>query len=298
MEDRSSKIQRVTFWGAVCNVMLAALKFIAGTIGHSAAMMADAVHSLSDLVSDVIVIVFARIAAQGKDKNHDYGHGKFETLATLMVSLALLAAGASMVSSSVGSITAILKGESSESPRLLALAAAAISIIVKEVLYQWTARVGRKVSSQAMIANAWHHRTDALSSIASLIGIGGAMALGGRWLILDPLVGCCISIFIIYIAVKIAGPALSELTDASLSDETESEIHRIISEVPGVIDVHEMKTRQCGHYSIVEAHIVVDPDASVREAHAITEIAEENLREKFGNELQVSLHVEPSVDSK
>lgn len=298
MKDRSAKIQSVTAWGAVCNILLAAFKFLAGIFGHSAAMVADAVHSLSDLVSDVIVIFFARISAKGKDKSHDYGHGKFETLASLAVSIVLLVAGASMISSSVRSITAIMNGGSYESPHLLALIAAAVSIIVKESLYQWTARVGRAVSSQAMIANAWHHRTDSLSSIASLLGIGGAMVLGGRWLILDPLVGVCISIFIVYIAVKIAGPALSELTDASLSDEVESEIEGIISDVPGVMDVHEMKTRQCGRYSILEAHIVVDPESSVREAHRITEIAEDRLRQKYGDELQITLHIEPSVDSK
>lgn len=298
MKDRAKKIESVTTWGALCNMALAALKLVAGLVGRSAAMVADAVHSLSDLVSDIIVIVFARVAAKEKDKSHDYGHGKFETLASLAVSLALLVAGVSMVGSSVKHIGAILHGEPAEAPGALALIAAAVSILVKEALFQWTARVGKKVSSQAMIANAWHHRTDAMSSVASLIGIGGAMALGGKWLILDPLVGAAISIFIIYIAVKIALPALNELTDASLPEETESEMEAIIAGVEGVRNIHAFKSRQSGPSSIVEAHIVVDPDATVSQAHKLTEIAEDRLRAKFGPELQVTLHVEPSEDAR
>jgi cation diffusion facilitator family transporter len=298
IDDRTRTIQNVTIGGAVCNMLLSALKLVAGILGRSSAMIADAVHSLSDLVSDIIVVVFARLAAKGKDKGHDYGHGKFETLATLAVSILLLIVGAKMIVSSVTQVKSVLGGNELASPGHIALIAAILSIVVKEILYQWTARVGKKVSSPVMIANAWHHRTDALSSLGSLFGIGGAILLGGKWTILDPLVGGVISIIIIVVAVKMSIPTLSELTDASLPDETESVISYIITSIDGVKDVHNLKSRQCGHYSIVEAHIVVSPDMSVAEAHDITVKAEDKLRDEFGPEMQISLHVEPSEDAR
>ncbi len=298
LEQRTRTIQAVTIWGAVGNLALSIFKLIAGLLGRSTAMVADAIHSFSDLVSDFVVIIFARIAGKGKDKGHDYGHGKFETLATLVVSLLLLAVGGKMIASSIIRIQTVLGGGTLEMPGFIALIAAAVSIAVKEILYQWTAREGRRISSQAMIANAWHHRSDALSSVGSLIGIGGAMLLGGRWVILDPLAGGIISIVIIIVAVRMAGPALSELTDASLPDETENRISEIISSVEGVRGVHDLKSRRCGSYSIVDAHIVVDPEMTVAAAHDITEVAEDNLRREFGEEMQITIHVEPSEDSR
>lgn len=297
MEERTRTIQTVTLWGAVCNLGLSALKMAAGLLGGSAAMVADAVHSLSDLVSDVVVVVFARIAGKGQDEGHDYGHGKFETLATLAVSLLLLVVGARMAASAVRQIVDVFNGATIAAPGTVALVAALVSIVVKEILYQWTARVGRRILSQVMIANAWHHRSDALSSLGSFVGIGGAILLGGRWTVLDPLVGAVISVVIIVVAVKMALPALSELTDASLPEEVESRISGIIASVEGVRNVHGLKTRHSGHYSIVEAHIVVDPDVSVAHAHGITVEAEDRLREVFGPEMQISLHVEPSEDA-
>ena len=297
MDNRADQIQSVTFWGAVCNLALSAVKLAAGLFGRSSAMVADAVHSLSDLVSDIIVIVFARISSKGQDKSHDYGHGKFETLATLAVSLLLLVVAGRMIASSVTEIRSILGGEPVQSPGMIALAAAVVSIVVKEVLYQWTNRVGKKISSPAMIANAWHHRTDALSSVASLIGIGGAILLGGRWTILDPLTGAVISIVIIVVAVRMSIPALAELTEASLPEETENRISDIIASVEGIRNVHGLKTRQCGSYGIVEAHIVVDPEMTISEAHKITVIAEERLHAAFGDDMQINIHVEPSEDS-
>lgn len=287
----------MTFWGAVCNLALSAIKLVAGLLGRSSAMVADAVHSLSDLVTDVIVIVFARISSKGQDKGHDYGHGKFETLASLSVSILLLVVAGRMIASSVGKISSVLAGEALPSPGIIALVAAAVSVAVKEVLFQWTYRVGKKVSSPSMVANAWHHRSDALSSVASLAGIGGAILLGGRWTILDPLVGGIISIVIIVVAVKMSVPAILELTDASLPDDVEDKILRTISSVSGIRNVHDLKTRRCGSYEIADVHIVVDPDMTIVEAHKITVEAEERLRDVFGPEMQVTIHVEPSEDS-
>lgn len=294
MDKRAQKIERVTLGGAVCNVALCAGKLMAGFIGGSSAMVADAVHSFSDLVSDVIVIIFTRITAREKDCKHEYGHGRFETLASLAVSLLLIVAGAIMLAEAVEDIYYIMKGVEGERPGYIALAAAVISILVKEFLYQWTKRVGTQLNSSVMIANAWHHRSDALSSVGSVIGIGGAILLGGKWIMLDPLTGAVISIIIIIVGVRMSLPAINELTDASLSDETEAEILAMLAGTEGVLGVHDLKTRSCGHYYAIEAHIVVNPDISVAEAHDITVHAEKALRSTYGGQTQISIHVEPN----
>lgn len=297
MDNRTRTIQSVTIWGAVCNLGLSVIKMAAGILGRSAAMTADAIHSLSDLISDFIVIVFNRISSRGSDKNHDFGHGKFETLATLAVSILLALVGVKMLVGSVSNIKAVLSGEELEVPGMIALAVAALSIIVKEVLFQWTYRVGKKVQSPLMKANAWHHRSDALSSVGALLGIGLSIFLGGKWLIMDPLVGGVISVVIVFVAVKMALPSLSQLTDASLPDSVENQISDIITAVPGVEDVHELKTRESGHSIIVSVHIVVCPDMTVSRAHEITVEVEKNLRAAFGTQMQISIHVEPSSDA-
>jgi len=297
MNNRTKDIQRITLWGALCNIALTIIKFFAGILGGSAAMVADAVHSASDLISDIIVIVFARISSQGKDKGHDYGHGKFETLATVIVSVLLLVVGVEMIKSSYQQIRSVIEGNSLPAPDTIALWAAVVSIASKEILYQWTARVGKRLSSQAVIANAWHHRTDALSSIGSLAGIGGAIVLGGKWTVLDPLMGAIISIVIIFVAIKIALPALAELTEASLPEETEHRILEIASAVEGVNSVHELKTRNCGHYCVFDFHIVVEPEMTIHDAHEITVVIEQKLRSEFGEETYINIHIEPSEES-
>ena len=297
MDNRTKDIQKITLWGAFCNIALTIVKFVAGILGGSTAMLADAVHSASDLVTDIIVIVFTRISGKGKDKGHDYGHGKFETLATVVVSLMLLVVGAEMIKSSYQQIRSAVEGNPLPAPEMIALWAAVISIISKEFLYQWTVMVGKRLSSPVVIANAWHHRTDALSSVGSLVGIAGAIALGGEWTILDPLVGAVISIVIIVMAVKMSIPALAELTEASLPEKTEQKMLEIIRSVEGVRGVHELKTRLCGHYCIADFHIVVDPETTILESHETTVIIERKLREEFGEETQINIHVEPSDDS-
>ena len=296
--NREKSIVRVTVWGAVANVVLAVAKLVAGIVGRSAAMTADAIHSFSDLVSDVIVLVMVKVASRGNDKDHEYGHGKFETLATVAVALLLLAVGGKMLADGVSRIAGFFRGEPMVVPGMIAFWAALVSIAVKEALYQWTAYVGRKFDSPAVVTNAWHHRSDALSSVGSAVGIALASLLGGRWAIMDSVVACAISIFIIRIGVKMALPALRELTEASLPEETENEIRDVILSVDGVLDVHAMKTRKTGPDIIIESHIVVDPEMTVFQAHLLTEYAEDRLRERFGQKTQISLHVEPSVESK
>lgn len=296
--QREKEIRHVTVLGAVVNVVLTIGKIVAGVVGRSAAMVADGIHSLSDLLSDVVVIVFTRLSSKGKDKEHSFGHGKFETLATLIISVILVAVGASLMSSGVKSIIDVLGGGVISEPSYIALVAAAVSIVSKEWIYRVTVKVGKRVGSTVVIANAWHHRSDALSSIGSLVGIGGAILLGDKWTLLDPLASCVISVAIIVVAVKMALPSLAELLETALPPEVEEEIVSIASAVEGVRDVHELKTRRNGMSYIIDAHIVVSPDISIVEAHEIATAVEEALCARYGRETQLSIHVEPCVEAR
>jgi cation diffusion facilitator family transporter len=296
--QREKEIRHVTVLGAVVNVVLTIGKIVAGVVGRSAAMVADGIHSLSDLLSDVVVIVFTRLSSKGKDKEHSFGHGKFETLATLIISVILVAVGASLMSSGVKSIIDVLGGGVIPEPSYIALVAAAVSIVSKEWIYRVTVKVGKRVGSTVVIANAWHHRSDALSSIGSLVGIGGAILLGDKWTLLDPLASCVISVAIIVVAVKMALPSLAELLETALPPEVEEEIVSIASAVEGVRDVHELKTRRNGMSYIIDAHIVVSPDISIVEAHEIATAVEEALCARYGRETQLSIHVEPCVEAR
>ena len=297
--SRIAQLKHITILGAVVNLLLSALKLLAGIFGASAAMIADAVHSLSDLISDGVVLVMVHLGGQDADAEHDFGHGKFETLGTLLVAVLLIAVGISLCYHGIQEILYTLHSTlyTIKAPSWLAFWAALISIVVKEALYQWTYRVGKKLDSPVVMANAWHHRTDALSSVAALIGIGGAILLGGKWTILDPLVGAVISIVILVVAVKMSIPAINELTEASLPEETEDRILSIIKSVPGVDNVHDLRTRRIGPDIIVDVHIVVDPEMTVAAAHDITTVAEDAVRKEFGSGTQLSIHVEPNEDS-
>lgn len=280
------------------NIVLTAIKIVAGVLGRSAAMIADGVHSLSDLLSDIVVLVFTHISSKGRDRDHSFGHGKFETLATLIVSLILVVVGGKLMAGGVQKIVDILNGEAIPVPGHIALWAALASILAKEILYIATARVGKKVNSPVVIANAWHHRSDALSSIGALAGIGGAILLGEKWTILDPIASCCISIAIIVVAVKMALPSLSELLETSLPEAIEEDIKKTAAAVPGVEDIHNLQTRRNGISFIIDAHVVVDPTISVVQAHDIATAVEDSLRAKYGTETQISIHIEPGREAK
>ena len=298
MESRERDIRKVTLWGAFINIVLTVAKLLAGVFGRSAAMVADGVHSLSDLLTDAIVLVFTHISSKGKDRNHSFGHGKFETMATLIISVILAVVGAKLMESGIRSIINVANGEILPRPGYIALIAAIVSIILKEALYQWTAKVGKDTNSPAVVANAWHHRSDALSSIGSLIGIGGAIILGQKWTILDPIASCGISIAIIVVAVRMAIPSLSELLETSLPESIENEIIATASSINGVKDIHNLKTRRNGVSAIIDAHIVVDPSISITEAHDIATEVEEALSRKLGSETQISIHIEPDKNSR
>ena len=290
---REDEIARVTLVGSVVNLLLVALKAVAGLAGHSAAMISDAVHSLSDFVTDIVVLVFVRVSARPQDEDHDYGHGKYETLATLLIGLALAAAAVGIVVSGARKLALWLQGEDLPSPGLLALWAALISIAAKEILYQYTRIKGRKLQSPALEANAWHHRSDALSSIGAAIGIGGAILLGNRWTVLDPLASIVVGAMLVKVAWDLLGPSFGELTDSSLPAETEKEILEIIRSVDGVSDPHNLRTRRIGSRIAAEVHIRMDGQVTLEEAHEKATEVERRVRERFGNDAHVSVHMEP-----
>ena len=275
-------------------MLLVIVKFIAGILGHSSAMVADAVHSLSDFLTDVVVLVFVGVSARPQDPSHDYGHGKFETLATLFISLALAGAAIGIIVSGALKFASWLEGAELPAPGKLALWVALLSIAVKELMFQYTARSGRKLESSALTANAWHHRSDALSSIGTAVGIGGAVLLGGRWTVLDPLASIVVGAMLLGVAWKILRPSMGELTDESLPAATEDEIMDILRSAPGVTEPHNLRTRRIGNRVAIEAHIRLDGAMTLQEAHDRTSEIERKLKERFGTEALITLHMEPA----
>ena len=291
--NREKEIARVTLTGRIVNLLLVGLKAVAGIVGHSAAMISDAVHSLSDFVTDIVVLIFVRISGRPQDEDHDYGHGKYETVATLFIGLALAAAAIGIVVNGAGKLARWLQGEDLPSPGKLALWAALISIITKELLYQYTRIKGRKLNSKALEANAWHHRSDALSSIGAAIGIGGAIILGNRWTVLDPLASIVVGAMLVKVAWDLLGPSFGELTDSSLPASTEQEMLQIISSVEGVEDPHNLRTRRIGNRIAAEVHIRLDGNQSLEEAHEKASEVERRFRDRFGAESHIIVHMEP-----
>ena len=290
---REDEIARVTVAGSVVNLLLVGLKAFAGVAGHSAAMVSDAVHSLSDFVTDIVVLVFVRVSARPQDEDHDYGHGKFETLATLLIGLALAAAAIGIVVGGAVKLARWLQGEDLPAPGKLALWAALVSIVVKELLFQYTRWKGRHLQSRALEANAWHHRSDALSSIGAAIGIGGAILLGDRWTVLDPLASIVVGAMLVKVAWDWLGPSFGELTDSSLPAETEQEMLDLITSVPGVEDPHNLRTRRIGNLIAAEVHIRLDGSQTLEEAHEKASEVERRFRERFGRESHIIVHMEP-----
>lgn len=290
---REAGIYRVTLVGSVVNLLLLVFKFVAGILGHSAAMLADAVHSLSDFVTDIIVIVFVRISSKPEDEGHDYGHGKYETLATAIIGLVLLFVGFGILWNGATSIWDFWQGGELKEPGMLALWAALVSILFKELLYQYTVLKGRRLNSQAVVANAWHHRSDALSSIGTAVGIGGAILLGERWLILDPLAAVVVSLFIMKVAIQLLVPCVEELLEKSLPAEVEEKIKQEILAFPGVTSPHHLRTRRIGSSYAIEVHIRMDGQITLEEAHHTATAIENRLKSEFGSRTYINIHVEP-----
>lgn len=290
---REKEIYKVTIAGSVVNLLLLVFKFAAGILGHSAAMLADAVHSLSDFVTDVIVIVFVRISNKPQDKGHDYGHGKYETLATAIIGLLLLIVGFGILWNGATSIYTFLRGGKLEEPGMVALIAAVVSIILKEILYRYTVAKGKKLNSQAVVANAWHHRSDVLSSVGTAVGIGGAILLGEHWRVLDPIAAVIVSFFIMKVAVQLLIPCVDELLEKSLPDEVEKEIEQALLSFPGVSEPHHLRTRRIGSYCAIEVHVRMDGQITLEEAHNTATAIERKLKEMFGEGTLINIHVEP-----
>lgn len=291
--SREKKIRKVTLVGSVINLLLLAFKFVAGIIGHSAAMIADAVHSLSDFITDIIVLVFVHISGKPEDESHAYGHGKFETMATLIIGVILLAVGVGIFVNGTSSIIDNFKGNIPSSPSKVALIAALISIVLKELLYRYTVRVGQKLNSQAVVANAWHHRSDAYSSLGTLLGIGGAIFLGEGWQVLDPLAAVIVSLFIVRVAFQLVKPCVDDLLERSLPAETEQRIKDIILSFPEIGSPHHLRTRRIGNNIAIEVHIRMDGNISLNEAHRLTTNVENRLKEEFGEGTHIGIHMEP-----
>ena len=291
--ERSQEIYKVTLVGGVVNVVLLLFKFVAGIVGHSAAMVADAVHSLSDFITDVIVLVFVHISSKPKDKSHDYGHGKYETLAMTLIGVALLMVAIGIIYSGAMKIIAWLNGEQLEAPGTLALWAALLSVFLKEGVYQYSMVKARQLNSQVVEANAWHHRSDALSSVGTAIGIGGAIFLGQRWTVLDPIASLVVGAFIVKVAVDLLHNGIDDLMEHSLPEVVEEEILRIVEELPGVVYPHDLRTRRIGNHYAIELHILMDGDITLREAHNKASEVEDLLRARYGENTHVAVHVEP-----
>ena len=290
---REREIYKVTLVGSAGNVALLTFKFVAGFVGHSSAMIADAVHSLSDFLTDLVVLAFVRVSSKPQDESHDYGHGKYETMAAFLVALALLAAAAGIIVSGSLRLWSWSQGEQLAKPGMVALWAAILSIAVKEGLYQYTVIKGRRLDSPAVVSNAWHHRSDALSSIGAALGIGGAIALGDRWTVLDPIASLVVGLMLIKVSVDLLKRSVGELTDGSLPEDMEHEIVDIITAQPHVSEPHHLRTRRIGNCLAIEVHVRMDGDMSLAEAHRHVTLIEQSLKQRFGASTLVTIHMEP-----
>ena len=291
--ERNKEIYKVTLVGGAVNVILLLFKFVAGIVAHSAAMVADAVHSLSDFVTDIIVLVFVHISGKPEDKDHEYGHAKYETLAMTIIGVALLLVAVGIVYNGLTKIIVWAQGGVLKAPGMLALWAALLSVLLKEAVYHYSMAKARKLNSQAVEANAWHHRSDALSSIGTAIGIGGAIFLGQRWAVLDPVASIVVGVFIIKVSVELLRNGIGDLMEHSLPEEVENEILRLAASVPGVVEPHELRTRRLGNHYAIELHILMDGNITLCEAHDKASEVEEILRAHYGSETHIAVHVEP-----
>lgn len=293
MQPRDRRIYRITLAGSIVNIVLLVFKFIAGILGHSAAMIADAIHSLSDFLTDIIVIVFVRLSSKPADHDHDYGHGKYETLATSVIGMALAVVAVMLGWDGIEKIIYVMQGNQHESPGIIALWAAILSIVLKEWIFRATRKVAKEENSKALEANAWHHRSDAMSSIGTAIGIGGAVMLGDSWAILDPIAAIVVCILIIVTAFKIIRQASGELLEESLPKDIEDRIEQIAYQDPLVSDIHKLHTRRIGNIIAIEMHLRMPSDVTLAESHIHANSIEKSLKQEFGNGTHIMLHIEP-----
>jgi len=295
---RKKETNKVTLLGLAGNATLAGLKFMAGVLGHSSAMIADAIHSLSDMGTDLFTLLTLRIACRPKDKNHKYGHGKVETLATAFMGFVIAFVGLGVLVNAIVNLVGHYNSNPLPTPGWIAFWVALASFAIKEFLYRYTLFVGRKFSSKVVQSNAWNHRSDALSSIAATMGIGGAIFLGPQWAILDPIAAIVVSFFIIRVSAFMIKDSLMELIETSLPKPVEKEILRLVGSVDGVHNPHDLKTRRVGNDIAIDLHIQVDRNLNVEQAHEITVEIEKCLFDTYGQETHISIHTEPLIPEK
>ena len=289
-QNREEK--RCTLVGMTCDIGLSALKIASGIFGRSSAILADGIHSISDTVTDALVYAMVRLSGKGVDERYRYGRGKYETLAAFLISIILVVVAFGLMSDGLHDVWEAFKGKTLERPRNIALAVGIIAVLIKEGLYRYTRHKGNKTSSSALKAYAWHHRADALSTAATLLGVAGAMFLGDRWRVLDPIAAIAVSVLILVLAYRMGRPAVEELLEVALPPEEQSRIADIVTGTPGVKAFHNLRTRRNGNLRVVDIHVKVDGEMSVASSHDITRDIERRLSEELG-EVMTNIHVEP-----
>ena len=295
---RERDIYKVTIAGSIVNLILVICKFLAGMVGNSAAMIADAVHSVSDFATDMVVLMFVRISHKPKDKTHDYGHGKYETLATTLIGVALFAVAVGIIAEGAEKIYFWAQGGVLARPGGIAFWMAVVSILLKEIIYQYTHHKAKQLDSHALEANAWHHRSDAFSSIGTAVGIGGALIGGERWTVLDPIASLVVGALIVKVAVHLLKNGVGELMEQSLPEEVENEILTMVNSVSGVFEPHDLRTRCIGNHYAIEMHILMNGDMSLKEAHDKASEIEQLLKNRYGQATHVAVHVEPLEETE
>ncbi len=288
LQKRNAAVRWVTWWGLAINLVLSAAKFVIGVVASSQALVADAVHSLSDSITDVAVLVGARYWSAPADAGHPHGHGRIETIITSVIGLMLAGVGVGLGYRAI----VTLEQHHGSIPGWSAFVVACLSIVSKEVLYQWTTRVGWRVRSSALIANAWHHRSDALSSVPVALAVLGTR-IHPSWTFLDHVGAIVVSLLIIRAAWRIIWPALNQLVDAGTSQETSDRLHDLVTGTPGVRSVHAMRTRHIGPGLQVDLHVLVDPQLTVREGHHIAHAVKDRLLNEEPEVIDVLVHIEP-----
>lgn len=284
---------RITRVGIFANICLIVIKFAGGIFGKSGAVIADAVHSFADFATDIIVIVGLKLSEKPADSSHRYGHGKFETLSSLILGIILLGTGIGICWSGIGNIILFMQNKSIYRPTWIAFVAALFSVVIKEWLYVITIRSGKKLNSQSLIANAINHRSDALSSLGVVIGISGAIFLGKKWSVLDPVAAVIVGIFIFKTSLSIIKTSMDELLEASLGSQAEREILDLSRGIPGVLNPHNLKTRRVGKNVVIDIHIEVDPGLNIRDAHDISDRVDDVLQDRFGPDTVITVHLDP-----
>lgn len=293
---RSYEAKKVTWIGFIVNTILTIIKIMAGIFGKSNAMLADGIHSLTDFFTDIVVLVGFRLTDKPADEKHNFGYGKYETFATLIIGLTLLFAGYSIMKNGlISTYEVLIKGETISSPGMIAIIAAILSIVFKEALYRYTKNIGERIKSPAVIANGWHHRSDAFSSIGTLIGISFAYFLGDKWTIFDPIAAIVVSVFIIKVSFEIMLPSVNELLEVSLNKDEIEYIFNLLNKRSEIKDFHRLRTRRVGSNVVIESHLLFDETSSLHNAHEVSESIEKQLKHYFGKGSIITFHLEPNI---